>query len=181
MCLANDFAAPSAPCVKCVRVRLHITPFARFPLTCVFYFTSKSLISCLRRLFPTVEPPASFCPTVAQVQVISFPFLFVFASSSWALRGPLLLVGFMHLQRPFFSFFLPLTGPAPSRHSFMGSLAMLKWLPLNSRPPLLSLLPLITQGHNHRPLWSNSQFAMSPPFNRTASTQAGAASRPRQM
>lgn len=27
MCLANDFAALSAPCVRCVRVRLHITTF----------------------------------------------------------------------------------------------------------------------------------------------------------
>lgn len=177
MCLANDFAALSAPCVKCVRVRPHILTFpfhflflnfkVWFPQFFEVYFEIRIfhfvwLSTCAQRLSDSLvcrynlTSSSSFCPSCSSTM------------TSLQRCTAVCLCGICASPAAF-----SLAG----RHR-AGIPSRVHW---QCSSGSLLTAPLITQGHNHRPLWSNSQFAASPPFNRTASTQAGAASRPQQM
>lgn len=168
MCLANDFATLSAP--HLIKPLFHLT-FFFFK----FYFISQSFSSslwlpgCLKTL----------CSFFLNFVICRYelPNSFFFCLSCLSCFSTLRFLQCLHGRC--------LSGICASLAAL--SLVVRHWAGIPSRvhwqcsSGSLLTAPLITQGHNHRPLWSNSQFAMSPPFNRTASTQAGAASWPWKM
>lgn len=132
MCLANDFAALSAPCVKCVRVRLHIIAFPFDEAVLLILF--QSFISDLNlsiRPFDSQLCATSFCSH----KLCLFLFLFLSVQRCTAVA----FVGFVRLWRRF-----SLAG----RHRA----GIPSWVHWQCSSGSLLTAPLITQGHNHRPL-----------------------------